>query len=272
MRIDKENSPAPAPIKLLQFTDSHLGDQPGETLLGLDTDQSLQQVLQLASEERGKADLLLATGDLTNSGTAPAYQRFQQMTSAMATQALWLPGNHDNPAVMQATMAASAEMAGSIDIGNWQIIMLDSTIRGMPGGELSASELEFLNNSLKQSTAEHVLLCLHHHPIPIGCEWLDRQQVTNSDAFFNVVESYEAVRGVLWGHIHQQLDQQRKGVKLMASPSTCIQFAAHSDEFKVSRLNPGYRWLELHANGSIDTGVSRLKTSNFVIDYDSSGY
>jgi Icc protein len=270
--MDKDSSLATPPISVLQITDSHLGDQPGETLLGLDTDQSLQQVIQLANQQRGISDLLLATGDLTNSGTAQAYQRFQQMTSPLAKQSLWLPGNHDNPAVMQATMAASGELARSIEIGNWQIIMLDSTIPGMPGGELSATELDFLNNSLKQSTAEHVLLCLHHHPIPIACEWLDSQQVTNSDAFFSVVDSYDAVRGVLWGHIHQQLDQQRNGVKLMATPSTCVQFAAHSDEFKVSQLNPGYRWLELNANGSIDTGVSRLTSNNFVIDYDASGY
>ena len=49
------------------------------------------------------------------------------------------------------------------------------------------------------------------------------------------------------------------GVKLMSSPSTCIQFAPLSKEFKIDALSPGYRWLELFDDGAISTGVQRLQ-------------
>lgn len=260
------------PLRLVQITDSHLGSRQGEPLLGMDTDQSLAEVVQLVSAERGESDLLLATGDLSNNGSEAAYQRFHALTEPLARQALWLPGNHDDWSLMQRAMAGGGELLRSLVLAEWQIIMLDSTIAGQPGGALSTEELSFLQHTLQQSTASHVLLCLHHHPVNIGCQWLDQQQVSNSKALFDIVDSFDSVRGLLWGHIHQQHDQMRQGVRLMATPSTCIQFEAHSDRFKLARLNPGYRWLELYPDGRIETAVSRLQSTQCTIDYDSSGY
>ena len=272
MQIPFDNNSGLQPIRLVQLTDSHLGDQPGEQLLGLDTDESLALVTQLALKERGQSDIFLATGDIANHGAEPAYRRFYDKTQSLAKQALWLPGNHDDWVAMQAVLQGGQELARSVNIANWQIVMLNSTIPGEVGGAFSADELAFLSETLKASSADHILLCLHHHPIDIACDWLDPQQVTNSDEFFKAVDSSPKVRGVLWGHIHQQIDQLRKGVKLMATPSTCIQFAANSPQFELARLNPGYRWLELYADGRIETEVSRLQGVDFSIDYDSAGY
>lgn len=80
------------------------------------------------------------------------------------------------------------------------------------------------------------------------------------------------VRGVLWGHIHQELDVERNGVRLLATPSTCIQFAPRSDDFALDHLLPGYRWLRLHADGRIETGVSRLRQLDYEIDFSQDGY
>jgi Icc protein len=97
--------------------------------------------------------------------------------------------------------------------------------------------------------------------------------VSNADQFFEVLDSFEHVRGVLWGHIHQVIDQQRNGVRFMASPSSCIQFAPNSPEFKLDLLPPGYRWLELSPDGTIETGVSRAFDFTVNIDVnDSKGY
>jgi Icc protein len=89
---------------------------------------------------------------------------------------------------------------------------------------------------------------------------------------FAVVERFAQVRGLLWGHIHQEFDQQRKGVRLLASPSTCVQFKPGSEEFQVDSTAPGYRWLRLHANGRLETGVSRVTGIPFEVDYSVKGY
>ena len=64
----------------------------------------------------------------------------------------------------------------------------------------------------------------------------------------------------------------RKGVSLLASPSTCVQFAPGSEEFKVGNESPGYRWLQLYPDGRLETGVSRVTGIEFVIDYTVKGY
>ena len=271
MRIERNNTERP--IELVQITDTHLGDQQGEALLGMDTDQSLAHVVDLVNAERPASELLLATGDLSNCGSPASYQRFQQATQHLAPHTLWLPGNHDALPAMQQTLKGGEALSRNIDIGNWQIIMLNSTTPGEVGGHFSEQELQFLQHCLETTEAEHVLLCLHHQPIPIGCDWLDGQLVSNADAFFTLIERFSLVRGILWGHIHQAIDQERNGVKMMATPSSCIQFAANSPGFKLARLNPGYRWLSLHADGTIDTAVSRVTEVEFDIDYEhSSGY
>ncbi|KTC63185.1 hypothetical protein AO262_22830 [Pseudomonas fluorescens ABAC62] len=48
-------------------------------------------------------------------------------------------------------------------------------------------------------------------------------------------------------------------MRLLASPSTCIQFAPGSEDFKVSEQAPGYRWLRLHGDGRLETGVERVR-------------
>ncbi|MBT8148658.1 MAG: phosphodiesterase, partial [Gammaproteobacteria bacterium] len=76
-------------------------------------------------------------------------------------------------------------------------------------------------------------------------------------------------------HVHQEFngtDARVPGAQLIASPSTCIQFAPHSDDFKLDTLMPGYRWLDLHADGRITTGVSRVRDAELSMDLASSGY
>lgn len=271
MLIKHENNNQP--VRVVQITDCHLGETAGDDLLGMNTDHSLQQVVELIQQEQGAPELLLATGDISNHGHLDAYRRFRQLTTGLAEHNVWLPGNHDNPALMREAVADGPELSSSIDIGNWRIIMLDSTVAGEVGGCFSAQELERLTSKLEHNPGQHALVCLHHHPIPIGCQWLDEQIVANADEFFSLLDQFEQVRGVLWGHVHQQLEVERKGVKLMSTPSSCIQFAKNSPGFRLERLNPGYRSLQLHPDGRIETTVSRVTGVDYAIDYETAqGY
>ena len=259
-----------AVVNLVQITDSHLGDRTGDDLLGMDTDASLAQVVSLVKSERSAVDLLLATGDLSNTGSEASYRRFADATQGIAPHTLWLPGNHDELPAMEVAFTEGRALPRSVRVGDWQIIMLDSRIPGAVGGHMGDAELALLRQSLEESRDRHALVCLHHHPVDIGCTWLDGQRVHDAGLLFSVLDDFSHVRGLLWGHIHQQVERERNGVRLMGSPSTCIQFAPGQEDFKLDRLNPGYRWLQLHSDGSIDSGVSRI-AQQFDIDYDYTG-
>jgi Icc protein len=261
-------------VQVLQLTDTHLRREAGGTLLGMDTDHSLQAVIELARRERPGVDLLLATGDLSDGGAEPAYQRLQGYLAEFDCANFWLPGNHDERSSMEAATAGSNRLSREVRVADWQVLLLDSQVAGEVGGRLGEDELSFLESSLESAAAGglHSLVCLHHHPVEIGCEWLDEQIVTDADAFFSVLEGFPGAKGVLWGHVHQQIDREFLGLRLMGSPSTCVQFAPGSPGFKADDLPPGYRWLELHPDGRIDTGISRVWDVDFEVDLDSGGY
>jgi Icc protein len=261
-------------VGIVQLTDTHLCRAHGGKLAGMDTDHSLQAVIDLVQKERPAIDLLLGTGDLSNHGSREAYQRLQGYFDQLPGADFWLPGNHDDRAQMESVANEAGGLSKEIRISGWQIVMLDTQIPGEVGGRLGEGELALLEDALRRAGDEglYSLVCLHHQPVAIGCDWLDEQMVMDAGLLFEVLDRYRGVRGVLWGHVHQQFDGQRNGVALMSSPSTCVQFAPNSAHFRLDDLPPGYRWLELEEDGGISTGVSRVLDVQFDMDLDSSGY
>ena len=90
--------------------------------------------------------------------------------------------------------------------------------------------------------------------------------------FFRIVDQYPQVRGIFWGHIHQQFEVDRKGVKLRSVPSTCIQFLPRSDDFALDTIAPGYRMIDLHDDGRIHTEVRRVEIPDIGVDTSCMGY
>jgi Icc protein len=261
-------------VHLVQITDTHLNRVEGGTLLGLNTDFSLQQVVDLVRRERPVIDLVLGTGDISDHGGKTAYERAAGYFNQLGAPVLWLAGNHDEAGEMAEVLGQDGKLPSSGVVGNWQIVMLNSQIPGEVDGRLGSTELELLEHKL--ATAEqrslHSLVCLHHQPVPMGSLWIDEQMIEDHEDFLAVIDRFPGVKGILWGHVHQQLDAERGAVKLMSTPSSCIQFAPGSEGFKADDQPPGYRWLDLYSDGRIETAVSRVRGVTFEVELDSSGY
>lgn len=268
-----ELTPRDEAIRIVQLTDTHLKGYSGGTLLGLDTDHSLQAVVDLVLREYPVPDLLLGTGDLADSGAGDAYRRLIGYFDQITPDHYWLPGNHDLRDVMT-DVAGARRLPGEIRIGNWQIVMLDSQLPGEVGGHLGNAELQRLEEALENAADAELysLLCLHHQPVPVGCDWLDEQMVSDARALFEIIGRYPRVRGLLWGHVHQEVDQRCEDLRLLCTPSTCVQFLPHQVDFAVDTLAPGYRWLELTPDGRMETAVSREDGVQFHVDRKASGY
>jgi Icc protein len=259
-------------VLLVQLSDSHLFAEAQGTLLGMNTRESLQKVIELVLAQQPRVDLMIASGDLSQDGTLESYQQFREMTRQIDAPARWIPGNHDEPHFMAKAATQSQLLEPVVDIGTWRITLLDSAVPGSVPGYLQDEQLQLLARSLSEAPERHHLVCFHHHPVPIGCAWMEPIGLCNPEALFAVLDRFPQVRAVLWGHVHQEIDQQRNGVRLLASPSTCIQFEPGSEDFKVDDLAPGYRWLRLLPDGQLETGVERVTGFDFQVDYGSTGY
>lgn len=259
-------------VTLVQLSDSHLFADADGKLLGMKTRDSLNKVIERVLVEQPQIDLVIASGDLSQDGSLESYQAFRQASARISAPARWFPGNHDELPEMTEAARQSEFLAPITDVGQWRITLLDSAVPGSVPGYLQDQQLQLLAQSLSEAPERHHLVCLHHNPVPIGCAWMDPIGLRNPEALFAVLDRFPQVRAVLWGHVHQEYDQLRNDVHLLASPSTCIQFAPGSVEFKVDTTAPGYRWLRLHADGRLDTGVSRVEGLDFEVDYGGEGY
>jgi Icc protein len=173
---------------------------------------------------------------------------------------LCIPGNHDDvPALREALDAPPFLLGGVHDYGAWRLVMLDSSVPGEVAGRISSAELDTLEAALAGAGEErHVLVALHHHPVPMGSAWLDTVGLVNADEFLAVLARHNNPRAVVFGHVHQAFEQERRGVRLFGTPSTCSQFRPRVDHFSVDERPPAWRSFRLYANGSIDTELNWL--------------
>ena len=93
----------------------------------------------------------------------------------------------------------------------------------------------------------------------MGSRWLDTVGLRNPGELFRVLANHPGVRGLVWGHVHQAMDHQRNGLRLLSAPSTCYQFRPGSDDFALDDRPPGYRWLSLAADGTMAARVGWLE-------------
>ena len=260
-------------LKVLQISDTHLYEDPAGRLLGLKTQTSFERTLELAQATHWPPDLVLATGDLVHDGSRAGYARLNTSLAGLGVPVYCIPGNHDDP--VQLSNAVNGDMVRSVtDVrhGAWVIVFVDSNRPDSDAGNIREQELERLRESLDRYTEEHVLICLHHQPVPVGSAWLDTMAVDNAAALFEILDRSPSIRGVVWGHVHQAYEGMRNGVRLLSCPSTCIQFLPHSEQFGLDTRTPGYRWLNLHPDGRIDTGIERLESYPDGPDMNAPGY
>lgn len=260
------------PLRVLQITDPHLMADPAGALLGVNTRDSLDAVIAQAVRDHGDADLILATGDIAQDASEDAYRLFGEKLKVFPCGSAWIAGNHDDSPLLNRIAAESNASARHLVMGGWQILLLDSAVPGKVYGELPDSELAFLEKTLTNHPDLPALITLHHHPVDIDTQWMAAIGLRNTDAFWQIVDRFPQVKTVLWGHIHQEYDDTRKGVRLLATPSTCIQFKAGSVKFSVEERSPGYRWFELRPSGDFTTAVARAEDFTFELDMNSTGY
>lgn len=259
-------------LRILQITDTHLyGDNAGR-LLGVNTLDTFRSVLKSFLATGWQPDLILATGDLVHDATPRGYQQLAGMLDELGVPVYCLPGNHDDPETMQKHLCGSrVSCPKSVVHKGWRLILLDSVVPGQVGGSLSTLEIEQLRKALRQP-ALPTLISLHHQPVPIGSTWIDRMGLDNSMALQHAIAGHPEVKGLLWGHVHQEFDDQLNGVRLMASPSTCVQFEPDTENFSVDQREPGFRLLALMPDGQILSEVQRINRMPVGLDVASAGY
>ncbi len=257
--------------RVIQLSDTHLMRDPGGVLVGIDTDRSLAAVCRLIAQQSG-IDALLLTGDLAGDESESAYSRLRDGLAALQVPSFWLPGNHDAPERRYAGF--ETHFKRHIRCPHWDILMLNTQRPGEVAGCLAEAELKCLASAVERSLSNRrPFLEATHHPLTgVGCQWLDEQVVRNGAEALSILEPLGERAVVISGHVHQETSQVHNGVRCFTVPSTCVQFAPGSQQFRVDDLAPGCRLLELYEDGRFETQVLRVADESFPVDRLSTGY
>jgi Icc protein len=225
------------------------------------TRPSLEACLDRARAWHFPADALLLSGDLVQDEPL-GYDAIRSLFAGAGAPVLVVPGNHDVPGALAAALAGPPfQVGGSRHLDGWVVQLVSTWFAESANGEgrVGAGQLVALDRDLTAVRGRNVLVCLHHPPLAMDAAGIDALGLTDAAELRRVLERHACVRAVAWGHAHQALDVYRGDRRYMCSPSTCIQFKPRTPRLEVDARPPGYRVIDLHADGGVSSEVVWLE-------------
>jgi 3',5'-cyclic AMP phosphodiesterase CpdA len=114
-------------------------------------------------------------------------------------------GNHDDRAALREHLLGAPPSAAPLDhvsrIGGLRVVVLDSTVPGHAGGEITPDQLDWLAAELAVPAPEGTVLALHHPPLPTPSRLLQGIGLRDPAALGAAIAGSD-VRVVLCGHTH----------------------------------------------------------------------
>ena len=176
-------SDQPAALNLLQISDTHLHATTDSRMRGVNTFDTFRAVLDAAQRDSDwPADVVLVSGDIVQDESRAGYELFRGEMEKLGVRVLCLPGNHDDPKLMDEILSGDPfDFCGTVRINEWSLILLNTFLTGEDAGGLGKRRLDALATALKQNESQHVIVCMHHQPLNMGSTWLDGVGLRDAD-------------------------------------------------------------------------------------------
>ncbi|HEY9030998.1 MAG TPA: 3',5'-cyclic-AMP phosphodiesterase [Kangiella sp.] len=260
-------------MTVLHLSDPHLFADDQGSLLGVNTQESFCAVLDDIRTQAIDPDVIIVTGDISQDYSKASYQFFAEQMAKLGKPVFTLAGNHDEVGYLTSFLSqAPLFNHKQILTEHWQILMVSSHIEDQVHGHIDESELEWVRRCLEENSDLPTMLYMHHHPVPVGSDWLDEIGISNKDEILELVTEHPQVKLCGFGHVHQFSEYKIDNAVYCSVPSTCVQFKRHSADFAASGETPGYAVYQCHADGVIDKQHYRVDHYLPNVNFAISGY
>lgn len=204
-------------ILAAQLSDTHFD-------LSARNTERVEAVMGYLADLPRRPDVILVTGDITDSGRPEQYAEARLALTADIPVYL-LPGNHDDRANFRTGLlgepASTAPINSANRVGPLTILMLDSSIPGEPSGELSEDTYTWLRAALAEAPADGpILIALHHPPNHLFSPIVDVIALADPGRLAAIVAGDQRIIGVLTGHAHSPIATTFAGKPMITCPST----------------------------------------------------
>ena len=213
---------------IAQVTDIHLGFQPDDQaeMNRKRFDEVVESLLALTPQP----DLLLATGDLSESGSITSYETLKSIAERLPFPVHFALGNHDlrdnfRSVFPEVPVCGTGHVQYAVVHGPLRFVVLDTLEEGHHGGALSAEQAAWLDEALLEDNRPTVLV-LHHPPIESGNGWMTEDlHAPWVQRLAEVVRRHPQIIRMITGHLHRAIVTGWHGTTLAVCPSSAPQVA-----------------------------------------------
>ncbi len=251
---------------IAHLTDPHIGLDPRQLMGRVHPAEALRAALIHVRGLQPAPEVLLLSGDLTESGREPDYATLRSLLNeelsaqiAGGLRVLAVPGNHDLPATARrllgdAVMPLAPDAPDGVHCvhvahGGLNFIGLDTVVPGQSHGALHAPQLDWLAGTLARCAGQPVLIFMHHPPIVTGMSAMDACGLRQGRVeLARLVAAHGGVQLIAAGHMHRPILGALGGAPVVVAPSTSHQLALdlRPDAPLAMQLEPPmiglYRW------------------------------
>jgi Icc protein len=197
------------PICIAQISDLHIKRQ-GQLAYGrVDTARALARCIAALNGFDPAPDFVVISGDLADTPSEEEYQHLKQLLEPLTLPFAGVPGNHDTRDMMRAAFPdqryamPSDALNQKVEVGNLDLLLLDSSVPGKPHGELDQQTLQWLDSVLAVSDGRPAFVFMHHPPFETGIWHMDRQNLRNAEDLAAIVRRHPRVQLIAAGHVHR---------------------------------------------------------------------
>jgi 3',5'-cyclic-AMP phosphodiesterase len=239
-------------LTFIHISDTHIHSDPSYTREGAPT-TSQAGARALVREINGlsfRPNFVLHTGDVAYDPYEAAHETAAQILAGIRYPVYYLAGNHDASAALQRHFipdkTVMRQLHYNMDVNGVQIVAVDSNgPADPPRGYMTDTQLRFLQEICDADDPRPLIIATHHNPISVGVPWLDDYMgIQNGEAFHAaILPARHRLRGVFFGHVHQNIDIYRDGILYASTLSSWMQLRAYPGLRKTevdSRAEPGY--------------------------------
>jgi Icc protein len=272
----------PAPFRFVHLTDTHIMAggtwKPRAGDFEFDTEASLRRVVDavrtldpppafaVLGGDLASPDLLDRERVLTAEDYEPSYTLLAEILAGLPCPVRFLVGNHDhrvafNRVIRRDAPAPDTPHYYAFDHQGYHFVALDSQEPGQAGGVVDATQMTWLRNDLRQHRDQPAMVFVHHHPWPLGLQWIDTMSLRNGEELIGALREHPGIRWVICGHVHLDQAIQRDGITVLTTPSTCLQLSKVSQAAKMLPGPPAFRIVDV-AGDRLSTRVVHLHGSS----------
>ncbi|MFP3466685.1 metallophosphoesterase [Leifsonia sp. SIMBA_070] len=245
-------------LRILHLSDTHLfGD--GRLHYGIvDTLAGLDRVLARAATLR-ELDVVVASGDLSDDGTAASYRRLQSTLEPWAAERgaaiVYAMGNHDLRDGFEEVLGARETVT---DVRGFRIVTVDTSVPLAGYGRIDAEQLDRLREVLAAPAEHGTVVVLHHPPVPPTTVLFEPLRFVDPQPLIDVCADGD-VRLILAGHYHHGLvtDAVASGTEGRRIPVVVAPAVANTTDVlwpaphERAVRGAGFGWVQLPAGGPV---------------------